>query len=303
VQFEKTKIKSVHAEIKDMSESRKLGTLLAKEINQKDLKHAMVFTDGLGVNGSELAKGISDILPDEVAVTGGMAGDQARFSETIVGLNENIGRNKIVLIGFYGDNLEVGYGSYGGWDAFGVERIVTKSKGNVLYELDGKPVLDLYEKYLGKLAKRLPSTGLLFPLSVREGEDKSPYVRTILSVNKKEKSMTFAGDIPEGSYARLMRANFDRLVDGAIEAAEKSKKINGSVSPELAILISCVGRKLVLKQRIEEEIEGVKDVLGDKPVICGFYSYGELSPGMDGLKKCDLHNQTMTITTFVEKNE
>ena len=111
--------------------------------------------------------------------------------------------------------------------------------------------------------------------------------------------MTFAGDIPEGSYARLMKANFDRLIDGAAEAAKMSLDILGSFKPELVILISCVGRKLILKQRIEEEIEGVRDVLGNDACYTGFYSYGEISPSAGGAK-CELHNQTMTITAFAE---
>jgi hypothetical protein len=112
--------------------------------------------------------------------------------------------------------------------------------------------------------------------------------------------MTFAGDVPAGSYARLMKANLDRLIDGAVGAAAKSYEAIGSFSPELAILISCVGRKMILKQRTEEEIEGIRDILGEKTVMTGFYSYGELSPFHQG-GPCALHNQTMTITLLSEK--
>ena len=111
--------------------------------------------------------------------------------------------------------------------------------------------------------------------------------------------MTFAGDVPEGSYARLMKANFDRLIDGAGGAATTSYQAIGSATPDLAVLISCVGRKLVLNQRIEEEVEAVRDILGERTVLTGFYSYGEISPFTPGAK-CELHNQTMTITTFLE---
>jgi hypothetical protein len=195
--------------------------------------------------------------------------------------------------------LRVGYGSLGGWDPFGPERLITRSKGNVLYELDGHSALELYKKYLGEHAQGLPATGLLFPLSLRVKAGETGVVRTILSVNEQEQSMTFAGDVPEGAYARLMKANFDRLIDGAIGAAKTSYQAIGSTSPDLAVLISCVGRKLILKQRIEEEVEGVRDILGERTVLTGFYSYGEISPFAPGAK-CELHNQTMTITTFSE---
>src|SRR5205085_1989348 len=177
-----------------------------------------------------------------------------------------------------GDRLKVGYGSLGGWDPFGPERLITRSKGNILYELDGQSALALYKKYLGDYAQDLPASALLFPLSLRTNESDRGVVRTILAVNEDEQSMTFAGDVPEGAYASLMKANFERLIDGASMAAKTSYEAIGSSSPDLAILISCVGRKLVLKQRIEEEVEGVRDILGDHTVLTGFYSYGEISP-------------------------
>jgi hypothetical protein len=207
--------------------------------------------------------------------------------------------NTVVALGLYGSRLKVGFGSLGGWDSFGPERLITRSKGNVLYELDGQSALALYKKYLGDHARDLPAAGLLFPLSLRNTSGETPVVRGLLSIDEKEQSVTFAGDVPEGAYARLMKANFDRLIDGATGAARTSYKAIGSTSPDLALLISCVGRKLVLKQRIEEEVESVRDVLGARPALAGFYSYGEISPFTPGAR-CELHNQTMTITTLSE---
>ncbi len=206
----------------------------------------------------------------------------------------------MTIIGFYGDRLRVGTGSMGGWDTFGPDRLVTRAKSNVLYELDGQSALDLYKGYLGEHAASLPASGLLFPLSVRSADSQSGVVRTILAIDEAERSMTFAGDIPEGSYARLMRANFERLIDGAEGAAHVTQTASALQSPDLALLISCVGRKLVLKQRVEEEVEAVRGVLGPKTVMTGFYSYGEISPFTPSAR-CELHNQTMTITTFSER--
>jgi hypothetical protein len=127
-----------------------------------------------------------------------------------------------------------------------------------------------------------------------------PVVRTLLSVNENDQSMTFAGNMPENSYARLMKANFERLIDGAVDAAKASAETIKPFSTELAILISCVGRKLILKQRIEEEVEGVCDILGKGATYTGFYSYGEISPFSKG-GTCELHNQTMTVTALREE--
>ncbi len=300
VKFEHTKLHGLQIKLNEMDDSYQAGRNLAETIPKEGLVHLFVLSDGVKVNGSALADGLTSHLPGHVAVTGGLAGDGSNFEETIAFWDSVPQKDTIAVLGLYGDRLKVGYGSMGGWDPFGTDRLITRSSGNVLYEMDGRSALDLYKIYLGEHAQGLPATGLLFPLSIRTKERDTRVVRTILSVNEKEQSMTFAGDVPEGTYARLMKANFDRLIDGATGAARNSLSDAGAVSPELAILISCVGRKLVLKQRIEEEVEGVQEVLGPGTVLTGFYSYGEICPFASG-EKSELHNQTMTVTTFREE--
>jgi len=203
----------------------------------------------------------------------------------------------VTAVGCYGDNVRIGHGSKGGWDRFGPERRVTKSKGNILLELDGHPALQLYKEYLGDRAAGLPATGLLFPLALRADQsDSKSLVRTILAVNEDDQTLTFAGDIPEGSLAQLMKANFDRLVQGASEAATTTTLSSDGDACTLAIAISCVGRRLVLGERTEEETEATLEVLPKETQQIGFYSYGEISPYATGA--CDLHNQAMTLTAL-----
>jgi hypothetical protein len=299
IEFEKTRTETTVTNIGNFKDSFSAGKQLVESLQHDNLRHIIVLADGQLVNGSELVRGMNQLLHESVTISGGLAGDGARFQKTLVGLNANIIAGNIVAIGLYGDNLVVGHGSSGGWDSFGPFRRVTKSKSNVLYELEGKSALDLYKQYLGDLASGLPGTALLFPLSIKTDDDSEPVVRTVLSVNEAEHSMTFAGDIPLGSQARLMKANFDRLIDAASGAASNTFTPFNGMQPELAILISCVGRKLVLDQRVEEEVESVRGILGDKTKLTGFYSYGEISPLMKS-NKCELHNQTMTITAFSE---
>lgn len=301
VKWEHTQLRFASEMIRNPEDSIAAGRRLAEQLNYINLRHVFVLSEGLRVNGSELVRGLTGGLPPQVSISGGLAGDGDRFGETHVLWNDQSESNRVATVGFYGEHLQVGYGSFGGWDPFGPERIVTRSRGNILYEMDGKSALHLYKRYLGDQAKDLPASGLLFPLSLRTENSDQPLVRTLLAVNEEDQSMTFAGDIPAGSYARLMKANFDRLIDGAAEAAKTSLDIFGFSKPELVILISCVGRKLILKQRIEEEIEGVRDVLGSDACYTGFYSYGEISPAVRGAH-CELHNQTMTITAFAEGN-
>ncbi|MHB8585663.1 MAG: FIST signal transduction protein [Thermoplasmatota archaeon] len=299
VKFASTKIQIASALVQPGEDSEVVGRRLAASLPAQGLRHVLVLSDGQRVNGSKLASGLRAGLPPEVAVTGGLAGDGARFEHTLVVADGPPVEGRVAVMGLYGDRVHVGFGSLGGWDSFGPSRRVTSSKGNVLYELDGQPALALYKKYLGEDAKKLPATGLLYPLSVQMEGSPRELVRTILGVDEASQSLTFAGDIPQGSHARLMKANFDRLVDGAMGAARACSDSLGDAPSELALLISCVGRKLVLKQRIEEEVEAVRETLGPKPVMTGFYSYGEICPSAPNAS-CELHNQTMTITTIRE---
>lgn len=300
IHFKSTPFLTVHEAIAEHDNAKALGESIAKQVMQEELKALFVLSDGLGINGSQLTDGLSSILGNDIVVTGGLAGDSDRFEHTWTIVGGKAVEGYVSAVAFYGDAIEVKYGSQGGWDSLGVERIVTKSRENVLYELDDQPALDIYKRYLGEQAIGLPATGLLFPLELKESSHATESkVRTILAVNEEESSITFAGDIPEGSYVTLMKANYDRLIDGAYSAAENIIMENYHGEKILSIAISCVGRRLVLKQRTEEELEATLDVLPQNVEQIGFYSYGEISPLSSGM--CDLHNQTMTLTLLWER--
>jgi len=272
---------------------------LARKFPVHDLKHVFIISEGINVNGSKLVEGLIKGLPVGVTLSGGLAGDENFFKETFVIADDYPKQNCIVAIGFYGEHIRFGYSSIGGWSPFGIERVITKSKGNILYELDGKPALDLYKEYLGEYAEGLPAAGLYFPLMVRSKDHRRTFVRTIQKIDELQNTLIFSGDVPEGYYAKLMRANFDNLIDGSRQAAQISLASIGVDSVKLAILVSCVGRKLVLNQLISEEIDAARSILGTETIFTGFYSYGEISP-LNRETICELHNQTMTITLITE---
>lgn len=300
ITFQSTSVKANSVNIGDFQNSFEAGKNLALKIDQQGLKFIFLVSDGSLVNGSDLLNGFNFVINKNIPITGGLAGDGANFESTLTGVNTKPKKGEIAAISFYGDHLKVSHSSMGGWEPFGLEREVTKSTGNVLYEIDGKNALDLYKTYLGKHADDLPGSALLFPLSVQINDTGDTIVRTILSVNHEENTMSFAGDIQVGSKVRFMKANFDKLIDAASLAAQESLTNFHDSQPELAILISCVGRKAILSERIDEEVEAVKDVLNKETYITGFYSYGEISPLKPGTT-CELHNQTMTITCLQEK--
>jgi hypothetical protein len=297
--FDESSLRKAAARVVSGEDSYGAGQALGAGLAGEELRAAFVLSDGLFVNGSELVRGINDSLPPEVIVTGGLAGDGDRFDRTWVLPQRSPEQGWVTAVGLYGDKIHVGHGSKGGWDIFGPERKVTRSAGNLLFELDGRPALELYKEYLGEMADGLPATGLRFPLALRKNRDSSKQlVRTILAVDDDQQSMTFAGDIPEGWLAQLMRADFDQLIEGAEEAAIMTTNRGGDGETTLSVAITCVGRRMVLGEGTEEEVEATMDVLPEGTRQIGFYSYGELSPYASG--PCDLHNQTMTLTTFHE---
>jgi hypothetical protein len=300
--FDHTRLHLATAVIAQASDSGSAGEQLAAELlaGGTDLRAVFVLSDGMCVNGAPLVDGLTRGLPDGVLVTGGLAGDGSRFEKTWLLVDGRPQPNRITAVGLYGDKLRVGRGCQGGWLDFGPERRITRSAGNVLYELDGKPALDLYKAYLGDLAQGLPGTALLLPLSIHApGSDAKPLVRTILGIDEVQRSMTFAGEMPQGHSARLMRTTNEDLIDSAAAAGEQASQGLRVSGDALVVSVSCVGRRLVLGERTEEEVETILQGAPAGAGHVGFYSYGEISPGADGGVSC-LHNQTMTVTVFGE---
>lgn len=297
VLFENSSVEVSTLTFNDDDNIEELSKSLISNLDQKNLKHIFIISDGLLINGSQLARGINNVS-NKTPVTGGMAGDGDRFQETYVIANGVAKQRTLVAVGFYGENLSVGTGCFAGWSEFGAQRVITKSKDNILYEIDGEPALDLYKKYLGDLAKELPNSGLRFPLSIKENEKSPEVIRTLLGIDEKEGSITFAGDVPEGYAARLMKADIDVLIDGAGKAAKSIIQANNKTA--LGLVVSCVGRKIVMNSLVDDELEEVQEILGDNVKLTGFYSYGEISPFKEDIQTCQLHNQTMTLTIIYE---
>jgi hypothetical protein len=303
LRFDATRLRLACEAASAPEDSRSCGEAIGRSLAADDLVGIFVLSDGLNVNGSELVAGMTSVVEPRVSVTGGLAGDGAKFQETLVGADCEPRKQTVAAIGFYGPSIRIGHGSAGGWDEFGPRRRISRSRGNVLFELDGEPALDLYERYLGEDdVKGLPGTALLFPLRIRNpGRPDHDIVRTILAVDQKARSMTFAGDVPEGWVAQLMRGNFDRLAAGAAKAARQAVARNPETrsGDQVAVLVSCIGRRLLMGQHTIDEVEAANAELGADVSRLGFYSYGEISPhSASGV--CELHNQTMTVTTISE---
>lgn len=298
MKFEKTELKLATIPFEDVSHSFETGIKVSNQLIDDSIKGIFVLSDGLNINGSQLTKGINSNIDKKIPVTGGLAGDNDKFEKTWVLVDDKVVSNYVTAVGFYGDNVKIAHASQGGWKKFGIDRMVTDSISNVLYKLDNQPALEVYKTYLGENADKLPSSGLLYPLMIKEEGYEEAKVRTILAIDEENQSITFAGDIPNGSEVMFMKATFSELVDGASKAATDISLYDYKGQNAVNVAISCVGRRLVLGQKTEDEIEAVFDTLGDNISQIGYYSYGEISPLTNG--ECDLHNQTMTLTLIWE---
>ena len=299
IELENSSLKSIKTSISQHTDSYAAGVFMKDSLDADDLSGIFIISDGLMVEGSELVRGMSYNNTKKIPITGGLAGDAARFQKTYTGLNEVPGQGNIIAVGFYGENIHIGHGSLGGWDEFGYERQITKSDKNVLFDVDAEKALDLYKRYLGTFAEELPGSALMFPMSMRvPGADKY-LIRTILGVDEGEKSMVFAGNMPEGSTVRLMRGDIQKLIGASAIAAKDSLESLKNHKPQLTLLLSCVGRKIIMDTKVVEEVLAAEEILDKDCTIAGFYTYGGLSPFGVGTP-CELHNQTMTITTFSE---
>lgn len=302
IAFERSAVKVVGANYNNDCMDQFVGSLLAQlpssDEDNRALTSVLVIAEGININGSVLTDSLNRLLPTGVSVSGGLAGDKANFEETFVWHNRSISNTMVVMCGLYGAHLKVAHASGGGWQPFGPERQVTQAEGNVLWQLDGAPALDLYRRYLGDEAKSLPASALLYPLLIKPA-GRQQVIRTVLNIDQDKGAMIFAGDIPERSTVVLMRANYDGLVDGARECASRVRDSLPIDTPGLGFMVSCVGRRLVLGRRSDEEVEAVCEVFGSDWRYTGFYSNGEICPiENDGC--CEFHNETMTLTFITE---
>ena len=298
IHWEKTIQRVAQTKMSGMQNSFEAAAGLAKQLKADTLRTILVISDGLNVNGSELLKGFQSVLGN-IPIVGGLAGDGGAFVKTLQLYNDTISDNQVIAVGLYGSALITSSGALGGWKPYGPPRKVTKSEKNVVYEMDDKPALPLYRMYIGEAFSRgLPGTGLKFPLAViEEGKRDVEKIRTLLAIDSKANSLTFAGNVEVGETVRLCQTNHDRLVEGAGNAA--NLVMNGLSASKtnqagLAILVSCVGRKGVMAENVSDEVKLVQQILGGQTSVTGFYSYGELAPRPNTTDSV-LHNQTMTI--------
>lgn len=296
IRFEKAKAKTAITDIATSKNSFEAGYYLSRAFEHDGLRSLIVFCDGEHVNASQLVFSLQQYLPADVIITGGLAGAQDKQA-SLIGLNNKPAEGRIACIGLYGKDLRVSYGNQSGWMPFGPERKVTRAKNNTVYELGGIPVLEVYNLYLRDRKYNMPGSQMLFPIAVRFENSSGTVIRTIQSIDEGLFSITYSGNVPEGSRVSLLRTDCDSLISGAAGAA--SVTMNQLPAPELAIIMSCAERRTLLNGRTSEELSALKNAFGTHTAISGLFTPGEIAPAGPDLK-CELFKQSVIVTAISE---
>jgi hypothetical protein len=291
IRFDRTRVVTAHADIQRAGGSRRAARRVGNLLSEPSLQCAVMLADGLLADGSQLSVGMRDVT-EGIALSGGLAADDNRFTNTWTLVNGLPRTGWVSAFGLVGEHIEMGFSSMSGWESFSQERVVTRSHGNVLYELNGRPAIEIYQNYLGHSVGGMADSALGFPLALRDLDGRMT-VRSLVGVNARDQGLRFAGDVAQGSTARLMCASSDDLIHNAQLAAKRA-----DLGPaQIALACSGTGRRRVLGERAEEEWAAVRSAFSPDTAVVGLSTMGELSPG-DG--ETELHNQSMSITTIRE---
>jgi hypothetical protein len=279
--------------------SEDAGRRLAQQL-PSTVRYVQVFSDGLTGNGCAILRGLASALGPHVPIAGGTAGDDGEFRNTWQFFGSDVLSDAIVAIGFSGD-FSFGTGVSSGWSPIGIAKKVTKARGNVVYELNGQPALEVYERFLGKHADKLPSVGVEYPLGLVNGvgccDEDFHLLRATMSVNRSDGSIVFAGEVPEGSMVRLTCGDHASILEAAEKAAASALADLGDATAVMAFFYSCMARKIVLGRRTREEIHRIRSAIGPRLPIVGFYTYGEYCRIKRGGSSL-LHNETACVTVI-----
>lgn len=284
----------------DTSTKEVAATLGKSALEKFQNPSLIVISSGLETDGEAVVNGLRQHLSPEVKVFGGLAGDNFDMIATYVFDNERFSTAGLVSVIIDSDKVHVGGVAASGWQAVGVEKIITRSSGNIVYTIDGEPAMDVYKKYFGlttELDARngIASTlGAQYPLQVKRDNGQT-VIRAPLLANPEDNSLIFAGAVQEGATVQFsVPPHFD-IVNKVIKEAESLRE----ETPQVAamIMFSCVARHTALGPMIEEEVAGIQRLWG-APMI-GFFSYGEF--GAMPESNCDFHNETCSLVLIQEK--
>lgn len=280
-------------------------------ISIKEASSLLIFPDGMGGDGLKVIDGLQSVMGTGFEIVGGYLGDGEDFRTTFQYFNGKVYNNAmpgLLICGKAG--FRTGIGVRSGFESIGNRFYCTAAEGNIVKEFDNERALDLYKEFLGdERFQRLPGICLEYPFGLIDDKvsiaGKEYFqLRCCLAVDHEKGSITLAASIPEGRAITLTTASRGDIINGAKLAAEQAKESLKDAKPEAILMFSCVGRKLILGRRTQEEVAVVKEVLGKDVPLIGFYTYGEIGPidkTREELSVSKFHNETVVLWVLGSK--
>ena len=243
-----------------------------------------------GLDPTSVTDELGRVLGPDVPVWGGGAVPDLPISTPWVGgvqfFGDEILTDSMPVLLLSGP-LKVSMGVDHGWQGVGREAVVTRAKGDRVYEIDDEPVVDFYRHYLGNT-----EPGIANPLAVYDDDSQRYFLRAPMAYDEEEGAATFLGSVPEGATVHISMASTDQILDGS--DASLNEALRGypeSFQPEGALIASCAVRNFLLGTRTADELHRIRAGLGMDVPVAGFYAFGEISPlGENSSPK--FHNET-----------
>ncbi len=269
---------------------KKIGSYV---LNAFDKPSVVVVGSGLSLDGQALVEGVQDAAGKDLVMFGGLAGDDAKFEQTFSFNETELLDSGAVVLALDAEHISITGLATSGWAGLGADLTVTKSEGNIVYEIDKEPALEVYKKYLSVNDEDLPAIGIEYPLMIKRDDDTTA-LRAVVGIDKEKQSLLFAGSVPQGSTVTFSSSlGFD-----VVETTKKHVEefYQSHTEADLFILFSCMARHLALGPLIAEEIKLASDKW--KAPVLGFFTYGEIGTNVN--LSCDFYNQTFTLLLLKE---
>jgi len=246
---------------------------------------------GLDLDGQQLVEGIKEKTDENIVIFGGLAGDDGKFEQTYV-YNEfaSVDSGAVVVV-FDNEKIELSGVATSGWVGLGMSHIITKSEGNIVYEIDNKPALDTYLEYLNISIDDMPAIGVEYPLLIKR-DNNIDALRAVTGIDTKKRSLIFAGSVPQGSVVSFSISPGFEVIENTKTKIQQFAKQNHET--DLFLLFSCVARQLSLGPMVDDEIMLVADKW--KVPVAGFFTYGEIGTNVNSTS--DFYNQTFTLVSI-----
>jgi hypothetical protein len=254
----------------------------------------LTLVDGLSGAGERFVNSMVENTQALHQVVGGAAGDEGKFVATEVGEPERAGTDMAAALHVF-SRTPWGIGIGHGLEPTTSKMRVTRAKGNVVQEIDGRPAFAVYQGHARERGITLSAANAGEYLIANElgilVAGKVTRARAPLSVGA-DGSLTCAAEVPQGAHVAILDGRPDAMVAAAREAAEEALQHLQGQSPAGVLVFDCVCRGLILKDGFQREIDAVRQVMGEVPVA-GFLTYGEIASYSGRIESW--HNTTAVV--------